>query len=281
MTATDLGSARRAAVVGPDLFRRGVVRVGPLVALGALIALWEAAVVVLDVKEYVLPAPSRIADEMVRQSSTLTSATWITLIEILLGLALTVVVAIPTAVAIVYSSFLRNVFYPLLVASQAIPRVAIAPLMILWFGFGLLPKVLIAFSIAFFPLVVNTVVGLQSVDRDTMYLIRSMGASSLQSFLKVRLPTALPNIFGGLKVAVALAVIGAIVGEFVGSEKGLGYLVLQGQGTLNTRMIFASVTVMAVLGIVLFYIVELVERVTIHWYYAARAAAQEGGGNEA
>ena len=280
MTAVDVVASSPGRSVGLGIARRALGWAGPILALAALVALWVVAVVVLDVKEYVLPAPSAIAAEIERQFSTLMSATWVTLSEILLGLALTIVVGIPTAVAIVYSSFLRNVFYPLLVASQAIPRVAIAPLMVLWFGFGLLPKVLIAFSIAFFPLVINTVVGLQSVDRDTMYLIRSMRASSFQSFLKVRLPTALPNIFGGLKVAVALAVIGAIVGEFVGSESGLGYLVLQGQGTLNTRLIFASVTVMAVLGIVLFYVVEIIERFTIHWYYAARAAAQEGGGQE-
>lgn len=280
MTTIDLAAAPAKRRLGMEHLRRAFGWLGPMLALATLIGLWELAVVVFDVKEYVLPPPSAVASEIVAQFSTLMADTWVTLTEILLGLALTIVVAMPLAVAIVYSSFLRNVFYPLLVASQAIPRVAIAPLMVLWFGFGILPKVLIAFSIAFFPLVVNTVVGLQSVDRDTMYLIRSMRATSLQSFLKVRLPTALPSIFGGLKVAVALAVIGAIVGEFVGSESGLGYLVLQGQGTLNTPLIFASVTLMAVLGIILFYIVEIIERITIHWYFAARAAAQEGGSHE-
>jgi NitT/TauT family transport system permease protein len=280
VTAVELPTTRSEQRARRRHVRRGFAWLGPTLALAVLVALWQGAVAFFDVKEYVVPAPSGVASEIVRQFTPLMKATGVTLSEILLGLLLTIVVAVPTAVAIVYSTFLRNVFYPLLVASQAIPRVAIAPLMVLWFGFGLLPKVLIAFSIAFFPLVINTVVGLQSVDRDTMYLIRSMRATSLQSFLKVRLPTALPSMFGGLKVAVALAVIGAIVGEFVGSDSGLGYMVLQGQGTLNTRLIFASVTVMAVLGIALFYVVDFIERVTIHWYYAARAAAQEGGTQE-
>jgi NitT/TauT family transport system permease protein len=262
------------------LSRGSVVAIPPLLAFVALLGLWELWVTVFDVKEFVVPAPSGIAQELVRNFPLLMEGMRVTLVEIMLGLALTVVVSIPLAVVIVYSRVLRNVLYPLLVGSQAIPRVAIAPLMLLWFGFGTLPKVLLAFSIAFFPLVINTVVGLQSVERDTMYLIRSMGASPLQTFIKVRFPAALPSIFGGLKVAVALAVIGVIVGEFVGSQSGLGYLVLVGQGTLNTRLIFASITIMALLGIVLFYIVEIIERISIHWYHAARAVAQERGGPE-
>jgi NitT/TauT family transport system permease protein len=275
MTTLDVVSGRvpapRTAVV-----RRSLSRSAPLAAMVALIALWELVVRVGDVAEYVLPAPTAIVDEAFAQSGLLLDSTWVTLSEVLLGMALTIVVGVPMAVAIVYSAFLKNVFYPLLVSAQAIPRVAIAPLMVLWFGFGLLPKVLIAFSIAFFPLVINTVIGLQSVDRDTMHLIRSMGASPMQAFMKVRLPMALPHVLGGIKIAVALAVIGAIVGEFVGSNEGLGYVVLVGQGTLNTRLVFASITVMAVLGIVLFYIVELIERMTMHWYHAARAADQKG-----
>lgn len=274
MTTIDVVSGRVAAPRS-DFLRRSLMRAAPLAAIFGLLVLWEVVVRVGDVAEYVLPAPTAILDEAIAQWQLLLDATWVTLSEVLLGMALSIIVAIPMAVAIVYSPFLKNVFYPLLVSAQAIPRVAIAPLMVLWFGFGMLPKVLIAFSIAFFPLVINTVIGLQSIDRDTMHLIRSMGATPRQAFMKVRLPMALPYILGGIKIAVALAVIGAIVGEFVGSNEGLGYLVLVGQGTLNTRLIFASIGVMALLGIILFYIVELVERMTMHWYYAARAAGQK------
>jgi NitT/TauT family transport system permease protein len=249
--------------------------VSPLFTLAGLILLWEILVRVLDVKEFLLPTPSAIAEEAHRQGSTLVQATKVTMIEVLLGFGLCIAIGIPIAVLIVYSKIIRNVFYPLLVAAQAIPRIAIAPLMVLWFGLGTEGKMIMAFSIAVFPLIINTVVGLQAVDRDTMYVVQSMGAGPLQSFVKVRFPAALPSIYGGLKIAVTLAVIGAIVGEFVGSREGLGYLVVVGQGTLNTRLIFASVLLMALMGIVLFYTLEILERLTIGWYYASRAAAEE------
>ncbi len=246
-----------------------------LFLLVGLIVVWEVIVEVLTIREYLLPKPSVVAKEIGEEHSILLSATWVTLKEVLLGFALSIVVAIPVGVLIVYSRTLADVIYPLLVASQAIPRIAIAPLIVIWFGFGTLPKVLIAFSIAFFPLVVNTVLGLTAVPRDMIFLVRSMGAGAVKTFIKARFPSALPAIFGGLKVAIALSVIGAIVGEFVGAEDGLGYLVIASQGTLNTRLIFASITMMAVMGIVLFYIVEAIERVVIGWHYAARA--EEGG----
>lgn len=257
---------------------RGLRAVAPLIALAVLIGLWEVLVVVLDVREFILPRPSAIAEEIVNESDILLSASWVTLVEVLLGFALSIVVAVPLAILIVYSSFFKNVLYPLLVTSQAVPRIAIAPLVVLWFGFGILPKVLVAFSIAFFPLVVNTAIGLESTKREIINVVRSMGASPLQVFVKARFPSALPSIFGGLKVAIALSVIGAIVGEFVGASDGLGYLVIAAQGNLNTELMFASITLMAVMGIVLFYVIELVERFAISWHYAARA--MEGGGLE-
>ena len=278
---SDVSSAEVTALsAGRRLSGRTVNRIvsiaGPLITLAALILLWEILVRVLDVKEFLVPTPSAIFEEARRQGWTLVHATRVTMTEVLLGFGLCVLIGIPIAVAIVYSKVIRAVFYPLLVAAQAVPRVAIAPLMVLWFGLGTQGKVIMAFSIAVFPLIINTVVGLQSVDRETMYVVQSMGAGPIQSFLKVRLPAALPSIYGGLKIAVTLAVIGAIVGEFVGSREGLGYLVVVGQGTFNTRLIFASVLLMALMGVVLFYILEIIERLTIHWYYAARVAAEEG-----
>lgn len=248
----------------------------PLLTLVGLFVLWEVLVRVLDVQEFILPPPSAIAREVDAQASIMASATLVTLEEVLLGFILCLLIGMPIAVLIVYSRIIRNILYPLLVAAQATPRIAIAPLMVLWFGLGTQGKVIMAFSIAVFPLIINTVVGLESVDRDTMYVVRSMGANPLQTFVRVRFPAALPSIYAGLKIAVTLAVIGAIVAEFVGSQDGLGYLVIVGQGTLNTRLIFASVLLMAFMGIVLFYAIEVIERFTIHWYYASRAAAEEG-----
>jgi NitT/TauT family transport system permease protein len=257
--------------------KRALKATAPLIALIALLALWQILVVVLDVRPFILPKPTEIAVEIYEERVILWDATMVTLLEVVLGFLLSIAVAIPLAILIVYSSFFKNVFYPLLVTSQAVPRIAVAPLVVLWFGFGILPKVLVAFSIAFFPLVVNTAIGLESTKREIVYVVRSMGGSSLQTFMKARFPSALPSIFGGLKVAIALSVIGAIVGEFVGASEGLGYLVIAAQGNLNTDLIFASITIMAIMGIVLFYVIELVERMVIGWHYAARAM-EEGGG---
>lgn len=276
--AGELRVARRRLV--PRRLTRGLKAIAPLIALAALIGLWELAVVVLDVRELILPKPSAIADEIYVERSLLLSATWTTLVEVVLGFALSIAVAIPIALLIVYSPFFKNVFYPLLVASQAVPRIAIAPLIVLWFGFSTLPKVLVAFSIAFFPLVINTAVGLESTKREILYVVRSMGASPLQAFLKARFPSALPSIFAGLKIAIALAVIGAIVGEFVGASNGLGYLVIAAQGNFNTSLIFASITLMAVMGIALFYVVEAVERYVISWHYAARETEEDDSEEE-
>ena len=238
----------------------------PLLVLIGLIGVWEVGVRVLGTAEYVLPAPSRVASELYVERSVLLENTWITLYESLLGLLLSVLVGLPLAILIVYSKTFERTVYPLIVSSQTIPKVAIAPLLIFWFGFGVTPKVLVAFSIAFFPLVVSSVVGLSSAPREMIYLVRSMGAGTVQTFAKIRFPYALPSIFAGLKVAATLCVVGAIVGEFVGSSGGLGYIVLVAQGVLNARLIFAAIVMMAVIGLVLFYGVVLLERLVVRWH---------------
>ncbi len=201
---------------------------------------------------------------------------WVTTKEILLGYLLSIVVGIPLALAIfLWPAFARSV-YPLLVASQAVPKTAIAPLFVIWFGFGLVPKVLVAFLIAFFAIVINTVVGLESVQPEKIYLARSMGLSPLATFLKIRLPQALPAIFGGLKVAITLAVVGAVVGEFVGSDSGLGYLLLQATGSLDSPLLFAGFVPLTLIGAGLFLLIELIEWLAIPWHTSQRRAeAQE------
>ena len=249
----------------------------PLLVVLALLALWEVAVRGLNVAEYVLPTPSRVASEMYAERSLLLEHTWITFYESVLGLLLSVLVGLPLAILIVYSRTFERTVYPLIVSSQTIPKVAIAPLLVFWFGLGVTPKVLVAFSIAFFPLVVSSVVGLASAPREMIYLARSMGASTIQTFAKIRFPHALPSIFAGLKVAATLCVVGAIVGEFVGSSGGLGYVVLVAQGVLDARLIFAAIVMMSLIGLVLFYAVVLLERLVVRWHVpeddAARTAA--------
>lgn len=252
------------------LIARGVQTLYPLLALAILVLIWEGTVRVRETPEYVLPAPSAIGSEIYQQHALLLQHSWVTLIEILLGFALSIAVALPLSVLIVYSRFFERVFYPLLVSSQTIPKVAIAPLLVFWFGLGVLPKVLVAFLVAFFPLVISSVIGMRSTPPEMIYLVRSMGAGTIRTFMKARFPNALPSIFGGLKVAITLCVIGAIVGEFVGASEGLGYLVVVAQGNLQSRLIFASITMMAIIGIVLFYVVELIERLVISWHVSAQ-----------
>jgi NitT/TauT family transport system permease protein len=181
-------------------------------------------------------------------------------------------------VLIVYSRIFDRILYPILVASQAVPKVALAPILLVALGYSLWPKIIVAFLIAFFPVVVNTVSGLASVDRDTLNLMRSMGASKMDVFLKVRFPHAVPSMIAGFKVAIALAVVGAVVGEFVGSRSGLGYYMLLATGNFDTPLVFACVVCLTVMGIVLFYTVGLLELALGRWNRAARIAQGEAAG---
>jgi len=232
------------------------------VVLGVL-AVWEVGARMLGVPAFLLPPPSAIGVSFIANASLLLFHGWITTAEILLGFALSIVVGIPLALAIfLWPAFSRSIL-PLLVSSQAMPKVAVAPLFLVWFGFGLLPKVLIAFLIAFFPIVINTAVGLALIEPEKIYLARSMGFGATATFFKIRLPNALPAIFGGLKISITLAVVGAVVGEFVGGDAGLGYLLMVANGSMDTQLLFAGIVALTVLGVVLFLLVELAERLAI------------------
>jgi NitT/TauT family transport system permease protein len=232
------------------------------VVLGVL-AVWEAATRMLGVPAFLLPPPSAIGVSFMANAPLLLFHGWITTVEILLGFALSIVVGIPLALAIFLWPVFSRAILPLLVSSQAMPKVAVAPLLLVWFGFGLLPKVLIAFLIAFFPIVINTAVGLASIEPEKIYLARSMGFGATATFFKIRLPNALPAIFGGLKISITLAVVGAVVGEFVGGDAGLGYLLMVANGSMDTQLLFAGIVALTVLGVVLFLLVELAERLAI------------------
>ena len=276
MTDTDHTGARYASL-GIEEVEAGVQRnlarrewrarvsgiVAPIAVVIALLALWEAATRVFAIPLFLLPPPSAIALSMQANASLLLTNGWVTTVEIVLGFLLRIVVGIPLALAIfLWPPFSRSVL-PLLVSSQAMPKVAIAPLLLVWFGFGLLPKVLIAFLIAFFPVVINTAVGLASIEPEKIYLARSMGFGATATFFKIRLPNALPAIFGGLKISITLAVVGAVVGEFVGGDAGLGYLLMVANGSMDTQLLFAGIVALTILGVVLFVLVELAERLAI------------------
>jgi len=240
-----------------------------LTALGALF-IWEAAVRVFDVPEFVLPTPSAVLEELWLERAQLFSQGAITLRAILLGFGLGIGVGVPAALLITYSRIFDKAVYPLLIFSQTIPKIAVAPVFIVWFGFGLLPKVLIAFLICFFPIVIDTVIGLRSVEPNAIDLIRSMGGSRAEAFRRVRIPHALPYFFSGLKIAITLAVVGAVVGEFVGSTTGLGFLIVEASGFLKNRLLFGAIIVLTVIGVALFYMVNLIERLMLPWHVTQR-----------
>jgi NitT/TauT family transport system permease protein len=244
----------------------------PIGMMVVLIAVWEAAARSFSLPPYLLPAPSAIAQSMDTNSAVLLKESVTTTLEIVLGFLLSVAVGVPLALAIyLWRPFARAV-YPILVSSQAVPKVAVAPLFLVWFGFGLLPKVLIAFLIAFFPVVINTAMGLATLEREKIYLARSMGLGPVSTFFKIQLPNALPSIFAGLKISITFAVVGAVVGEFVGGQGGLGYLLLIANGNMDTALLFAGIVALTVLGIVFFALIGLVEHLVLPLHAVERAS---------
>lgn len=236
-----------------------------LVTIVVVIGLWEITVRLLNVPEFLVPTPTAVLAKMVEKASLFYVHFYITLYETLLGFLLGVVIGIACAIVIVYSRFLANVIFPLIVILQIVPKVAIAPLFLIWFGYGWESKMLIAFLIAFFPVIVNTVAGLRSVEPEMVDLVRALEATDWQIFRKVRLPNSLPFIFSGLKISITLAVIGAIIGEFVGGNQGLGYLIIVANFELDTPLMFGSLILLSIMGLVLYGIIELLERLLIPW----------------
>ena len=235
----------------------------PIAVVVGLLILWEVGTRAFDVPAFLLPPPSAILVAIAKHRWLLAVASGITTLEIVLGFALSIAVGIPLALMIfLWPPFARAVM-PLLISSQAMPKVAVAPLLLVWFGFGLMPKVLIAFLIAFFPVVINTAVGLSAIEAEKIHLARSMGLGAWDTFFKIRLPDALPSIFAGLKISITLAVVGAVVGEFVGGDAGLGYLLMVANGSMDTQLLFAGIVCLTILGIALYMVVELTERLVI------------------
>jgi len=193
-----------------------------------------------------------------------------TLYATLGGFVLSALVGVPVAMWIAYSRLVESFVYPLLVFSQSVPKVAIAPLFVVWFGFGVIPKVIAAFLLGFFPVIVATVQGFKSIEPDVIDLARSMGANPLKVFIKFRLPQAMPAIFSGLKVSVTLAVVGAVVGEFVGSNSGLGYVLQKANGTFDLPLMFAALVILSMIGVLLFLVLELIERWVLPWHASQR-----------
>ena len=251
------------------LGRRGV-RAGPwipVVAIVLALAAWELFARASGLPQFILPPPSAVADRFGRAltDGSLLRHTAVTLSEVLAGLALGVTVASVLGYALAKSAALERALSPYVVASQSIPIVAIAPLLVIWFGPGRISKVLICALIVFFPVLVNTVVGLRSVPRDLYDLMRSLRATRSQVFLKLEAPAAMPVLLGGLKIGGTLSVIGAVVGEFVGADQGLGFLINLGGGLYDTPLVFVAVLTLIAMALTLYGLVAALERRLLSW----------------
>lgn len=230
-----------------------------LLAVAIVVAGWQAAIALWDIPAYLLPPPASVADAIWQERGNLWDQTLVTGVESVLAFIVAVAVGGALGVAIAFSQPLARVLFPILVASNAIPKVALAPLFVVWLGFGLESKVMIGVTIAIFPVVINTVAGLRAVPGDMVELARSMGGGPLRTFVKIRVPYALPTFFAGLKIAISLAVVGAVVGEFVGADSGLGYVMIVTGSQLNAPLLYAALVALTALAIVLYLAVEAIE----------------------
>ena len=253
--------------------KRFVAAARPVLGFVAFLLVWEVAARLLHLPDYILPAPSAIIAGMAQRWRSLSTAAYYTAQPMLAGFAVAVVLGIAIALAIAFSRAVQGVLYPLLVFLQIVPKIAVAPLFIIWFGFGLTPKVLLVFLLSFFPVVVAAITAFRSIEPEIMELARATGAGRLRTFYMVQLPHALPALFGGIKVAAALSSTAAVVAEFVASDRGLGYLLMSYNGDLNTTMSFAAIFVLSAMGLALYAVVELVERFAIPWHVSRRRAS--------
>lgn len=246
--------------------RRALGNLMPAIALSVgVLIFWEAVIRLFKVPTFVLPAPTAIVESLIANWRALAFAAQATALEVLFGFVLSAIVGVLVALVIVRFERFGRALYPLIVLFQNVPKVALAPIFILWFGYDLAPKILLIVVIAFFPVAIDMLAGLQSVEPSFVSLMRSVGASKTKILMRVRIPHSLPHLMAGLKVAITFSVIGAIVGEFAGANKGLGYMIQFASTQLDTPLIFAALIVVSVLGLAFYYIVEYAERVLVPW----------------
>jgi NitT/TauT family transport system permease protein len=268
-------TAKPATADGPPRTYAALRKLTPLIGIVAFLLAWQLFVILWKVPPYLLPTPTAIAQTFFQELPDLLQNGWVTVYEMLAGYALAVAVAIPLAIAITSSRRFNELVMPTMLFFQIVPKVAIAPLFLVWFGVGATPKILVAFLISFFPIVIDAAVGLRSMSPEMADLAKSMGASRLQVFAQFRLPTSLPYLFSGLKVAATLAIAGTVVGEFVGADRGLGYLLLVTNSNMQTSLMFATILALTIIGLVFYYLVELLESFLIPWHVTHRV--QESG----
>jgi len=244
----------------------------PAVVLVVVLAVWQWGADRSLFPSYILPAPSVVAVRIADTFWVMLDHAAVTTMEILVGFALAVLFGVFLAWMIAYVRVFEQAFYPWLVFIQVLPKVALGPLLVVWIGVGFLPKIMVSFLLAFFPIMIDTLVGLKSVPRDYVFLLRSMGAGPLTRFWRFQLPYALPHIFASLKVGITLAAVGAIVGEFIGADKGLGYVLIVATGTMDTTLLFVALAWISLLSLVLYALIGVFERIFVSWHAVARHA---------
>ena len=241
-----------------------------ILSVFGVIVIWEFSVRVFNIREYILPSPSASVMAIFTYWEAIRSNLLTTLYEIGLGFGVTVLISIPVATLISYSKVFQKTLYPFMVFVQLFPKVAIAPLFVIWFGFGVMPKILMVFLLSFFPLLMDAVAGLQSLNPRLYSMARTMSDSEWKFYWKIKLPNALPHIFSGLKTSISMATVGAVVAEFLGADSGLGYLLLRANGDINTKLLFAILVVLCVMGMVFFMIMGFIEKKVIPWHVSQR-----------
>ena len=237
----------------------------PIIGVAVLLVVWAGVCVVWRVPAAVLPTPMEVLKALIQHGPALLSEGWITFKATFYGFALALLLGIPIAVAVSMFRWANYMFYPLLVALQSVPKVALAPILLVWLGTGIESKLAIAWLVAFFPIIVDTAAGLQSTPKELLELARSLRSSRWQTFTMVQFPAALPFVVTGAKVAVTLAVIGAVIGEFIGASEGLGFLLLSATSQINTALAFAALFALSILGTVAYLMVVGVERLLAPW----------------
>jgi NitT/TauT family transport system permease protein len=241
--------------------------------LTGLLVIWQVAVWVFQPPVFLLPDPISIGKALIDSPTTYLVNAYYTAANTLIGFGLSVVIGFAMALGIIYSRFLEATIYTTLVAVNSMPKVALAPLFVVWMGTGHTSKIAMAFLIAIFAIVIDAVLGLRSLDTEIIDLSRSMRGSPFKLLWKIRLPNALPSLFAGMKVAIGLSLVGDLVGEFVSAQQGLGYMILAAQGAFDMPRVFAAILLLSVLGTLLFRMIEFIERRAIPWHVSQRAAA--------
>jgi NitT/TauT family transport system permease protein len=246
----------------------------PLISALIGLLIWEAIVRAMAIPSYLLPAPSEICIELYNNWGYLISNLGYTALASIVGFAIALVLGIVLGTVIASFRVVDRILYPWLVISHAVPKVVVAPLMLVWVGFGLKSSIIFVIFFTFFPIIVNTVMGLKSTDPELLQLIRSMRASRFDTLWKIKIPNALPSIFSGIKIAATLAPVGAVIGEFVASNQGLGYVIIQAVGSMSTALAFAAVFLVSIFGLVVWYVAEFIEKKSLPWHASQRVPTQ-------